>query len=81
MDGFGSVLMAVMIVLFYYHKLPEDYEFKEEEEEIVETRTLEEIIEDRRSKITQGTPVNEKTFKEWKERKKKKIKKKKKKKN
>jgi len=53
----------------YYHKLPEDYQFKDEDEEELETRTLEEIIEDRRSKITEGTPVNEKTFKEWKERK------------
>jgi len=53
----------------YYHKLPEDYVFKVLEEEEVETRTLEEIIEDRRSGLSGGTPVNEKTFKEWKEKK------------
>jgi len=43
--------------------------FKVLEEEEVETRTLEEIIEDRRSGLSGGTPVNEKTFKEWKEKK------------
>jgi len=51
----------------YFHKLPEDYVFKVEEV-VVELQTLEEIIEERRAKIKDGTPVNEKTFKEWKEK-------------
>jgi len=53
----------------YFHKLPQDYIFKSDEVVVKDTRTLEEIIEERRSGISGGTPVNAKTFKEWKDKK------------
>jgi predicted RNA binding protein YcfA (HicA-like mRNA interferase family) len=55
----------------YRHALPPDYVFKSKEKKKVEERTLDEIIEERRStlNVEQGTPVNEKTFKIWKEKK------------
>jgi len=56
----------------YRHALPPDYVFKIKEEKKSEnTQTLEEIIEERRAGLVsgQGTPVNEKTFKEWKDKK------------
>jgi predicted RNA binding protein YcfA (HicA-like mRNA interferase family) len=55
----------------YRHALPPDYVFKSKEKKKVEERTLEEIIEERRSilNVEQGTPVNENTFKVWKEKK------------
>jgi len=53
----------------YQHKLPQDYVFQSKEKVVLETRSFEEIIEERRSGLTGGTPVNEETFKVWKDKK------------
>jgi len=53
----------------YQHKLPLDYVFKSKENIVVELRSFEDIIEERRSGLTGGTPVNEDSFKAWKEKK------------
>jgi len=55
----------------YRHALPPDYVFKSKEKKVENTKSLEEIIEERRAGLVsgQGTPVNEKTFKEWKDKK------------
>jgi len=69
MVGFGSVLMVMdVLISTLFHLI---MFFKSKEKEKVETRTLEEIIEDRINGLgTGGTPVNEKTFNEWREKKK-----------
>jgi len=53
----------------YQHKLPLDYVFQNKEQVVVELRSFEDIIEERRSGLTGGTPVNEESFKAWKEKK------------
>lgn len=70
MDIFGSVQMAmnVFIVMLYLQIMSSKLKKKKKSEN---TQTLEEIIEERRAGLVsgQGTPVNEKTFKEWKDKK------------
>jgi len=56
----------------YRHALPPDYVFKSDKKEVLVTKSLDEIIEERRAGLNHegGTPVNEITFNAWKEKKK-----------
>jgi len=52
----------------YRHALPPGYVFKEDKKKDVETRTLEEILEEERAKLSGGTKVTPETFAVWAEK-------------
>jgi len=52
----------------YRHALPPDYVFKDAKKDKVEERTLEEILEEERSKLTGGVKVTPDTYTVWYEK-------------